>query len=39
MQKFYDYLLGLKSHVDMDNNVLPYVHESKLGTSLIWWLS
>ena len=39
MEKFCDYLLGLKFHAYMDNSPLAYVRESKLGTSHIWWLS
>ena len=37
MEKFGDYLLGLKFHVCLDP--LAYVRESKLGTSQIQWLS
>ena len=39
MEKFCDYLLGLKFHVYMDNSPLAYVRESKLGASQIQWLS
>ena len=39
MENFYDYLLGSKFHVYMDNSPLAYVRESKLGASQIWWLS
>ena len=39
MEKFCDYLLGLKFHVYMDNSPLVYVRESKLGASQFWWLS
>ena len=38
-EKFRDYLLGLQFQVYMDNNLLTYVMESKLGASQIWWLS
>ena len=31
MEKFHDYLLGLKFHVYMDNSPLAYVRENKLG--------
>ena len=30
-EKFQDYLLGSQFQVDMDNNLLTYVQESKLG--------
>ena len=33
MEKFHDYLLGLKFHVYMDNSPVAYVRESKLGAS------
>ena len=39
MEKFRDYLLGLRFQVYMDNNLLTYVMESKLGASQIRWLS
>ena len=39
MEKFHDYLLGLKFHMYMDNSPLAYVRESKLGVSQIRWLS
>ena len=39
MEKFCDYLLGLKFHVYMDNSPLAYVRESKLGALQIQWLS
>ena len=39
MEKFWDILLGLWFHVYMDNNLLTYVKESKLGSSQVWWLS
>ena len=39
MEKFRDYLLGLKFHVYTDNSPLAYVRESKLGASQIQWLS
>ena len=39
MKKFKDYLLGLQFLVYTDNNLLPYIQESKLGASQIWWLS
>ena len=39
MEKFCDYLLGLKFHVHTDNSALAYVTESKLGASEIQWLS
>ena len=39
MEKFHSYLLGFRFHVYMDNSCLPYVKESKLGASQIWWLS
>ena len=32
-------MLGLQFHVYMDNNLLTYVQESKLGASQIRWLS
>ena len=38
-EKFWDYLLGLWFQVYMDNNLLTYVQESKLGASQIWWLN
>ena len=38
-EKFRDYLLGLQFQVYIDNNLLAYVMESKLGTSQIQWLS
>ena len=38
-EKFRDFLLGLQFQVYMDNNLLPYVMESKFGTSQIQWLS
>ena len=34
-KKFRDYLLGLWIQVYMDNNLLTYVEESKLGASQI----
>ena len=34
-EKFWDYLLGLQFQVYMDNNLLTYVQESKLGASQI----
>ena len=39
MEKFCDYLLGLKFHVYMDNSPLAYFRESNVGASQIWWLS
>ena len=39
MEKFHDYLLGLQFQVYMDNNLLAYVQESKLGASQIQWFS
>ena len=39
MEKFCDYLLGLKFHVYTDNSPVAYVRERKLGASQIWWLS
>ena len=39
VEKFCDYLLGLKFHIYMDNSPLAYVRESKLGASQICWLS
>ena len=38
-ENFHDYLLGLQFQVYMDNNLLVYVQESKLGASQIQWLS
>ena len=38
-EKFWDYLLGLQFQVYMDNNLLAYVQESKLGASQMRWLS
>ena len=38
-EKFRDYLLGLQFQVYMDNNLLTYVQESKLGASQIQWLN
>ena len=38
-EKFRDYLLSSWFQVYMDNNLLTYVQESKLGASQIWWLS
>ena len=38
-EKFRDYLFGSQFQVYMDNNLLTYVMESKLGASQIWWLS
>ena len=38
-EKFQDYLLGSQFQVYMDNNLLTYVQESKLGASQIRWLS
>ena len=38
-EKFWDYLLGSWFQVYMDNNLLTYVQENKLGASQIWWLS
>ena len=38
-EKFQDNLLGLWFQVYMDNNLLTYVQESKLGALQIWWLS
>ena len=38
-EKLWDYLLGSKFTVYMDNNPLAYVRESKLGAAQIWWLS
>ena len=38
-EKFGDYLLGTWFQVYMDNNLLAYVQESKLGASQIQWLS
>ena len=38
-EKFWDYLLGSWFQVYMDNNLLAYVQESKLGASQIRWLS
>ena len=38
-EKFRDYLLGSQFQVYMDNNLLTYIMESKLGTSQIQWLS
>ena len=38
-EKFWDYLLGLQFQVYMDNNLLTYVQESKLGALQISWLS
>ena len=38
-EKFRDYLLGSQFQVYMDNNLLTYVQESKLGALQIWWLS
>ena len=38
-EKFRDYLLGSQFQVYMDNNLLTYVMESKLGASQIRWLS
>ena len=38
-EKFWDYLLGSQFQVYMDNNLLAYVQESKLGASQIQWLS
>ena len=34
-EKFHDYLLGSWFQVYMDNNLLTYVQESKLGASQI----
>ena len=39
MEKLWDYLLGSKFTVYMDNNPLAYVRESKLGAAQIRWLS
>ena len=39
MEKFCDYLLGLKFHVYTDNSPLVYVRERKLGASQTQWLS
>ena len=39
MEKFLDYLVGLKLHVYTDNIPLAHVRESKLGASEIQWLS
>ena len=39
MEKFCDYLLGSKFHMNTDNSPVAYVRESKLGASQIWWLS
>ena len=39
MEKLWDYLLGSKFTVYMDNNPLSYVRESKLGLAQIRWLS
>ena len=38
-EKFRDYLLGSQFQVYMDNNLLYYVQEIKLGASQIQWLS
>ena len=38
-EKFRDYLLGSGFQVYIDNNLLAYVMESKLGASQIQWLS
>ena len=38
-EKFWDYLLGSRFQVYMDNNPLAYIQESKLGASQIRWLS
>ena len=38
-EKFRDYLLDSRFQVYMDNNLLTYVMESKLGASQIQWLS
>ena len=38
-EKFWDYLLGSWFQVYMDNNLLTYIQESKLGASQIRWLS
>ena len=38
-EKFWDYLLGSQFQVYMDNNLLAYIQESKLGASQIRWLS
>ena len=38
MEKFHDYLLGLKFHIYTDNSPLAYVRESKFDASQIWWL-
>ena len=38
-EKFHHYLLGLWFQAYMDNNLLTYVQESKLGASQIRWLS
>ena len=38
-EKLQDYLLGLQFQVYMDNNLLAYVLENKLGASQIQWLS
>ena len=35
MEKFQDYLLGSRFQVYMDNNLLAYVQDSKLGASQI----
>ena len=39
IEKFHDYLLGPQFQVYMDDNLLAYVQESKLGASQIRWLS
>ena len=38
-EKFWDYLLSSQIQVYMDNNLLAYVQESKLGASQIQWFS
>ena len=38
-EKLQDYLLGLWFYVYMENNLLAYVQDSKLGASQIQWLS
>ena len=38
-EKIYNYLLGSWFQVYMDNNLLTYIQDSKLGASQIWWLS
>ena len=39
MEKFCDYLVGLKFHVYMDSCCLVYLGESKLCAPQMWWLS